>query len=74
MVTVQICPKCKIKNIINSIEDVAQAMGTSIDGKKAGSFGDFGIFSFHSHKNMTTLVEGGMLVVKDNKISKIYLC
>ena len=53
------------------IEDVAQAMGTSIDGKKAGSFGDFGIFSFHSHKNMTTLGEGGMLVVKDSKISKI---
>ena len=31
----------------------------------AGTFGDFGIFSFHSHKNMTTLGEGGMLVVQD---------
>lgn len=53
------------------IEDVAQAMGTEIDGKKAGSFGDFGIYSFHSHKNITTLGEGGMLAVKDPKAAKI---
>jgi len=30
-----------------------------------GSFGDFGCFSFHTHKNMTTLGEGGMLSVKN---------
>ena len=53
------------------IEDVAQAMGTSINEKKAGAFGDFGVFSFHSHKNMTTLGEGGMLTVKDNEIANL---
>ncbi|MGB7403218.1 MAG: DegT/DnrJ/EryC1/StrS family aminotransferase [Arcobacter sp.] len=53
------------------IEDVAQAMGTSIEGKKAGTFGDFGIFSFHSHKNITTLGEGGMLTVKEKKYADI---
>lgn len=53
------------------IEDVAQAMGTQIDGKKAGTFGDFGVFSFHSHKNMTTLGEGGMLTVQDKKYADI---
>ncbi len=53
------------------IEDVAQAMGTEISGKKAGTFGDFGVFSFHSHKNITTLGEGGMLVVKDKKYAQI---
>jgi perosamine synthetase len=53
------------------IEDVAQAMGTQMDGKKAGTFGDFGIFSFHSHKNITTLGEGGMLGVKDKKYADI---
>lgn len=53
------------------IEDVAQAMGTDIDGKKSGTFGHFGIYSFHSHKNITTLGEGGMLAVKDPKIAKI---
>lgn len=53
------------------IEDVAQAMGTQIDGEKAGTFGDFGVFSFHSHKNMTTLGEGGMLTVRDKKYADI---
>lgn len=59
------------ENNILLIEDVAQAMGTEINGKKAGTFGDFGIFSFHSHKNITTLGEGGILTVKDEKYAKI---
>ncbi len=59
------------ENNILLIEDVAQAMGAEINGKKAGTFGDFAIFSFHSHKNMTTLGEGGMLVVKDAKYANI---
>jgi len=53
------------------IEDAAQSLGAVIDGKKAGSFGDFGVFSFHSHKNVTTLGEGGMLVVKDQQAAGI---
>ena len=53
------------------IEDVAQAMGTEINGSKAGTFGDFGVFSFHSHKNITTLGEGGMLTVKSEKYANI---
>ena len=53
------------------IEDAAQALGVEISGKMAGTFGDFGIFSFHSHKNITTLGEGGMLTVKDDRIAKI---
>jgi dTDP-4-amino-4,6-dideoxygalactose transaminase len=66
----EIAKFCQENNLI-LIEDVAQAMGTEIDDKKAGTFGDFGVFSFHSHKNMTTLGEGGMLVVKDDDIAKI---
>lgn len=42
------------------IEDAAQAHGASIDGKAAGSWGDFGIFSFYPTKNMTT-GEGGAI-------------
>jgi dTDP-4-amino-4,6-dideoxygalactose transaminase len=53
------------------IEDNAQALGTEMNGKKAGSYGDFSVFSFHSHKNITTLGEGGMLVVKDPKFASI---
>ncbi|MBI4798702.1 MAG: DegT/DnrJ/EryC1/StrS family aminotransferase [Desulfarculus sp.] len=47
------------------VEDVAQALGAEVAGRKAGTFGDLGVISFHSHKNVTTLGEGGMLVVKD---------
>lgn len=53
------------------IEDTAQALGVEIEGQMAGTFGDFGVFSFHSHKNITTLGEGGMLTVKDEKIANI---
>ena len=53
------------------IEDCAQAIGAKINGKMVGSFGDFGVFSFHSHKNISTLGEGGMLTVKDKKFAKI---
>jgi len=53
------------------IEDAAQSMGTDIDGTKSGTFGDFGIFSLHSHKNITTLGEGGVLVVKEPTMAEI---
>jgi dTDP-4-amino-4,6-dideoxygalactose transaminase len=53
------------------IEDAAQSMGTSIDGQKTGTFGDIGIFSFHSHKNITTLGEGGVIVVKNPEVAAI---
>jgi dTDP-4-amino-4,6-dideoxygalactose transaminase len=45
------------------VEDAAQAMGASYKGRAAGAIGDFGCFSFHTHKNITTLGEGGMLTV-----------
>ena len=53
------------------VEDTAQAIGSCFRNKQAGTFGDFGIFSFHSHKNISTLGEGGMLVVKDKKYADI---
>lgn len=43
------------------IEDAAEAIGSEYKGKKAGSFGDIGVFSFHGSKTLTT-GEGGMLV------------
>jgi len=63
--------KVAATNNLLVIEDVAQAIGSKINGKMAGTFGDFGIFSFHSHKNITTLGEGGMLLVKSNKVANI---
>jgi perosamine synthetase len=43
------------------IEDAAEAIGSEYHGRKAGSFGDTGVFSFHGSKTVTT-GEGGMLV------------
>ena len=53
------------------IEDAAQSMGTEVGGKKSGTLGDIGIFSLHSHKNITTLGEGGVIVVKSSKMAEI---
>jgi len=46
------------------LEDCAQSIGAEVAGKKTGSWSDISIFSFHAHKNITTLGEGGMLSVK----------
>ena len=48
------------------VEDCAQAPGASIGGRKVGSFGDFGCFSLHGAKNITTLGEGGVLTVRSD--------
>lgn len=53
------------------VEDACQAIGADIDGTMAGSFADFGIFSFHSHKNLTTLGEGGMITCRDERYAAL---
>ncbi|MBF0231433.1 MAG: DegT/DnrJ/EryC1/StrS family aminotransferase [Desulfamplus sp.] len=52
-------------------EDCAQSLGAFKDGQSCGTFGDFGAFSFHAQKNITTMGEGGMLVVKDEKLASL---
>ncbi len=49
---------------IKVIEDTAQAVGASVDGKAAGTMGDMGTFSFDFYKTLTT-GEGGMVVTND---------
>jgi perosamine synthetase len=46
------------------IEDAAEAIGSIYHGKRAGSMGVFGTFSFHGTKTLTT-GEGGLLVTND---------
>jgi perosamine synthetase len=50
----------RARNIL-VIEDCAHAAGAEYKGRRAGSLGDIGVFSFHQQKNMVTLGEGGML-------------
>ncbi len=49
------------------IEDAAEAIGSLYHGKRAGSMGSFGAFSFHGTKTLTT-GEGGMFVTNDPKL------
>lgn len=50
-----------VEHHIAIIEDAAEAIGSEYKGRKAGSLGDTGTFSFHGSKTLTT-GEGGMLV------------
>lgn len=49
------------------IEDAAEAIGTMIGGRRAGSMGRFGVFSFHGTKTLTT-GEGGMFATSDTAL------
>jgi perosamine synthetase len=54
------------------IEDACQAHGAEYKGKKVGSLGDIGCFSFYPTKNMTVGGDGGMTTTDDEDIvSKI---
>jgi dTDP-4-amino-4,6-dideoxygalactose transaminase len=60
----KIVPVCA-KYEVPLIEDAAEALGATYDGKGAGSFGDIAIFSFNGNKIITTS-GGGMLVTPNS--------
>lgn len=49
------------------VEDAAEAIGSQYRGRRAGSLGAFGAFSFHGTKTLTT-GEGGMFVTSDDAL------
>lgn len=51
------------------IEDAAHAIGAEYNGKKCGTIGDIGCFSFFANKNLVT-GEGGMIVTNDDTIAE----
>jgi dTDP-4-amino-4,6-dideoxygalactose transaminase len=51
------------------LEDCAQAHGAAWNGKRVGSFGRAGVFSFYPSKNLTVMGDGGLLVSDDDDVA-----
>ena len=52
------------------VEDACQAHGASFRGKKCGSLGKAGCFSFYTTKNMTVMGDGGMVTTDDEGLAE----
>lgn len=59
---------CKSKDIF-LVEDCAQALGSSYDGKQTGTFGQAGVFSFYDTKHLK-LGEGGMITTNKKDVAE----
>jgi len=65
---------CDIESLLDLgvpvIEDAAQAIGASRNGRPAGSIGETGCFSFFPTKNLGAYGDGGMITVQDEDLAK----
>lgn len=63
---------CRIakENSLSVIEDCAQAIGAEYQGKKVGSFGDTGCFSFFPTKNLGCFGDGGIITTNSEQVAQ----
>jgi perosamine synthetase len=54
---------------ISIVEDACQAHGAEYSGRRVGSLGHIGCFSFYTSKNMTVCGDGGMIVTNDQEVA-----
>ena len=59
--------KVASKHGLKVVEDAAQAIGAKYKGRKAGSMGDYGCFSFFPSKNLGAGGDGGMIVISSEE-------
>lgn len=62
------------KNGLVVIEDAAQAIGAEYKGRRAGSIGHYGCFSFFPSKNLGAAGDGGMIVTNDAQRAEKLKC
>jgi perosamine synthetase len=68
---------CRINDVVSIanrrgwsvIEDACEGLGSTVDGRPLGSFGDVSVFAFYPNKQITT-GEGGMVVTDDSVIAE----
>jgi perosamine synthetase len=58
------------RHTIQVIEDACEALGAQVEGRKAGTLGDAGLFAFYPNKQITT-GEGGVLVTSDERLARL---
>ncbi len=63
----KVCEIAK-KHNLKVLEDSCEALGSALNGKKAGTFGQMGVFGFYPNKQMTT-GEGGMILTDDDELA-----
>jgi perosamine synthetase len=63
----RICEVARKRNLV-VIEDSCEALGSALNGRKAGTFGTVSVFAFYPNKQITT-GEGGMILTDDDDLA-----